>query len=115
MGKQKEIARNKNDLKPLLVKQRQAAYETKSANVSTSEERRRLVMVCSTPPGCLSLPGLSPNVPFLLAILPLLYLFYALVIRRSRDSKRPRDSRACLHASNPDGIYEPVEPYFDFA
>jgi len=121
-SKRSAIARNKKDIKPLLVKQRQAAYEAKSANhdVAAFEERRRLVMVCSTastPAGCLSLPDLSPNVSFLLAILPLLYLFYALVARRSRAPKRPRNSRTCLHASNPDGIYmyEPVEPYFDFA
>merc|ERR1711964_647747 len=77
--------------------------------------RRRLV---AAPPVCHSLPMLTNMSPCvsssvaLLVILPLLYLVYVLVVRRTRAPKRRRSSRTGLHASNPLGIYEPVEPYF---
>merc|ERR1711964_569421 len=79
--------------------------------------RRRLV---ATPPACPSLPALPDMSPcvstsvVLLIILPILYLLYVLVTRRTRAPKRRRSSRTAtgLHASNPNGIYEPVEPYF---
>jgi len=81
-------------------------------------KNRRLAEIPSAVPPSLTLPDLTPALSasaVLLIILPLLYLFYVLVIRRTRAPKRTQRSRADLHGSNPHGIYEPVEPYFDFA
>merc|ERR1711964_214579 len=79
---------------------------------------RRLLAATPTRSTLPALSDMSPCVStplFLVVILTLLYLLYALIPRRTRAAKRRQSTSTGLHASNPHGIYEPVEPYFDLA
>merc|ERR1711964_748047 len=99
-------------------KEDEAARKAMSRNKRWRRTNGRRLAAASPP--CSSLPDMAPCLSAsvaLLVILPLLYLLYVLVTRRSRAPKRRHTScvRVGLHASNPHGIYDPVEPYFDLA